>query len=300
MRTRTLSAISALLLPFLLPAFSPTISNAQRRRPARASAPTLIFKVFKTESGGYMEPIVALDRGQYKDPFDVEPDDEKFNSLYFRPGQSYRLLYGGAGGAGTAKVEKPTERGCSQWGAADVSLQSSINIERTVATNSNSLGRKPATRRAPTEAERKRALTIARKVFRQNRVAASLLQKVEIEKLLATDLDGDGHLELIGNFKIGPNPEDGIPTPDHTLLLLLEPQRQNYRIGLARYYHIKVKNMQEAGPHSDDYLEQLDLDGDGTDEVIIETHYWEGWNYSIFKKRRGHWRRIYQGAGGGC
>ena len=246
----------------------------------------------------YVEPVVIINRGRYQDPPYLDPDREPFNNSYFRKDQSHRLLYG-AREAGRITIEKPTERGCAEWGSALARLQSNVEFKLALATNNPRLGKQRSTRRAPTNAERLTAFNFARSIFKQKRVPASLVATLKAEDLIATDLNGDGRAELVANFYIGPTPSEGIS--DYSLLLLLEPLgRAGYRVGLSRYYHNKDKYHQAAGAQDDQYLDQLDLDGDGTDEILIRTGYWEAWNYSIYKKRGGRWRRVYQGGGGGC
>jgi hypothetical protein len=47
-------------------------------------------------------------------------------------------------------------------------------------------------------------------------------------------------------------------------------------------------------------VEQLDLDGDGTDEIVTINTYYEGWDYTICKEQKGKWEKVYQGGGSGC
>ena len=285
-----------LSLTLLLSANRLEQTAAQKGLRPQPGTRTIILKVVKTETGGYMEPVVILDGGRYREPIPADADRDRFNAAYYSPGQSYRMLAGG-GEAGRATVLKPTSMGCQEWGSADVRMQSTFNIEKALATNSGSLGRRRKLSRAPNNREREAALKVARTIFRQNRVPSSLIRGAAADNLVATDLGNDGHAELVGNFRIGVSRDAGIP--DYTLLLVLEPEGKAYRVALARYYRIKDKYRQ-TGVQSEDFLGQLDLDGDGTDELIVETQYWEAWTYYIYKKQRGAWRRVYQGGGSGC
>ena len=294
--TRTLAAL--LLLTTI---FATSVSvYGQRRSGPQPPAQTVIFLVTPLEGrSAYVEPIVVINRGRYQDPPYLEPYREPFNSGYFRKDQTHSLLYG-ARRVGKITIEKPTERGCAEWGAARARRESTVEFKLALATNNARLGKQRTLRRAPTNSERQTAFNFARSILRRKRVSASLVATLKAEDLIATDLDGDGRAELVGNFYIGPTPSEGIS--DYSLLLLLEPQgAAGYRVGLARYYHNQEKYRQASGAQDDQYLDQLDLDGDGTDEILIRTGYWEAWSYSIYKKqRRGAWRRVYQGGGGGC
>ena len=48
------------------------------------------------------------------------------------------------------------------------------------------------------------------------------------------------------------------------------------------------------------FVDQLDIDGDGVGEVIIIGEGYDGYGYSIYKKRGGTWRMIYSVMGDAC
>jgi len=48
------------------------------------------------------------------------------------------------------------------------------------------------------------------------------------------------------------------------------------------------------------YLEHLDLDADGVDEVVISGSAYESWFYSILKRQGGKWLKVHTQDGGGC
>jgi hypothetical protein len=61
-----------------------------------------------------------------------------------------------------------------------------------------------------------------------------------------------------------------------------------------------------VGPHGEaekankKYLEHLDLDADGVDEVVISGSAYESWFYSILKRQDGKWVEVHSQDGGGC
>ena len=48
------------------------------------------------------------------------------------------------------------------------------------------------------------------------------------------------------------------------------------------------------------YLEHLDLDADGVDEIVISDSAYESWLYSILKRQGGKWTKVHTQDGGGC
>lgn len=238
-------------------------------------------------------PIVILDRGNYTpppsySPYDNAPVDSQlapFIATYYRPGQTYRLLFGG-GEVGTVTIIE-----CDSSSYASVKLQTYIiNTDKVyaLATNSDSLGRKQSSRRACTESERKAALELAKEIYRQNSVPVRLLQNISVTDLTATDLNGDSNYELIGSFKM-------VSDNTHVLFLIIERQYDSYKAGLIWYRHYWADD--SPNTHEQVFIDQLDLDADGIDEVITENSYYEGHNYTIYKKQYGQWREIYSGGG---
>ena len=113
---------------------------------------------------------------------------------------------------------------------------------------------------------------------------------METNNLTAADLGGDGRAELIGSFII--TGEFGV---EDALLLIAEPGIDDLAVTLDWYHH-----GQEADSHYRRLVDVLDLDGDGTSEVIVQGIYYESHDYFIYKKQRGAWHAVYQGGGGGC
>lgn len=293
--------LSVLLLA-LTAALAVAPSSFAQTKPRRAAqtAPaggTVIFAVEKYEQGEpQIEPVVLVSQGRFTAP-PVDGDEavarraKKFIGDYFRAGRQFRLLFGG-GEAGTASVSKYLEPGCTGM-IAEVKLQTSVRVGGEVhalATDSDKLGRGESSRRAPTEAERAAALELARTTYRAKGVAAALVKKMETVNLTATDLDRDGRAELVGSFQTV-----AADYTNHSLFIIFEPAGTTFKPALV-WFHRGA----EAEAADRRLIDQLDLDGDGTAEVIAEGHYYESNDYIIYKKQQGRWSAVYQGGGGGC
>ena len=170
----------------------------------------------------------------------------------------------------------------------------------TLSTPCNSLAVSPATvgrgassRRAPTDAERASALTLARAAYSKNAVGAALVKKMEVENLTATDLDGDGNFELVGSFKIEGGAGDSAAT--YSLFMIFEPGGGGYKPALTWFHRGG-----EADSAARGFVDQADIDGDGVAEVVAAGSYYESNDYIVYKKRQGRWVSVYQGGGGGC
>jgi hypothetical protein len=116
-------------------------------------------------------------------------------------------------------------------------------------------------------------------------VPASLINSITVTNLTAVDLDHDGRPELIGSFRIE---RDG----KAYLLFLIVATHGNYKIELQRY--------REGLEDGEDFVDELDVDGDGVGEVITKVSGYESWEYAIYKRKVGRWQAVYKGGGGGC
>ena len=291
MKTRTLRLAFALSL-LLLPAHA-----APRQKPARPAAAqggAVVFAVSKNESGVMLEPAFIYRGGAFLKPPVEGPGTASFAREYFRAGRKYRALTGGGDG-GTVTVRKYLDQGCVGLVAeATVETQARLGGRvQALATDSETLGRGASSRRAPTEAERARAVELARAAYAKNGVPAALASGVQVVNLTATDLDRDGKFELVGSFLVEKKSET---MPDaYTLFLIVEPEGGSLKTAWEWFHH------GFEGEYADrQFVDQLDLDGDGVGEVVAEGIYYESNDYVVYKRQQGRWRPVYQGGGGGC
>jgi hypothetical protein len=295
--------VSTFALVVLLLAAAAAAAQTKRPHPTPAAAPTVIFALSKYETGVTMEPVVIYSRGVYaKPPIDRdEATIKNFVGEYFKPGRQYRVLSGG-GEAGALTVKQYQEPGCVGLNA-DVTVNTSARLGGNVqalATNSSTLGRGAASRRAPTDIERVFALMQAQAAYANNRVGAALVKKMEVVNLTATDLDGDGNFELVGSFRV--DRKTATADDSYTLFLITTPvtdytqqSTQTGKPALVWFHHGGEADFEERR-----FVDQLDIDGDGVAEVIVGGGYYESNDYIIYKRQGGSWRPVYQGGGGGC
>lgn len=244
-----------------------------------------------------LDPIVIIDRGRYvKPPDGVEeengrfkdtPQSSKFAAEYYRPGHSYQLLFGG-GKIGSAAVIKRKSLACVSL-AAGVRLQTSQKLGgwvRALATDSDSLGSPESSRRALSPTERSTVLELARRTYRQRSAPAALINSITVTNLTAVDLDHDGNPEFVGSFRIERDEKA------YLLFLIAGKHGDNYKVELQRYG--------EGLEDGEDFIDELDVDGDGIGEVITQVTGSESWEYAIYKRKEGRWQAVYKGGGGGC
>ena len=283
-------------------------SSGARAQQAGGAKGAIIFAV-SGEMGKTIDPVVFVNGGKFVYPSADESGDDalaKFAGEYYREGRKYRVVSGG-GEAGSLTVKRShVADECFRTGA-DVELESPVKIGRVLlalATDSDTIGRGPGTRRAPTDAERAAALRLAEESMRRRRVPAAVIKTLSTVNLMATDLDGDGRAELIGSFVA----KRGKQTR-HLLFLIAEPQAETFKTALARHETIAAKDLPDpsvidevgnAGFLSEILVDQVDLDGDRVGEVVTTGASFEGQWYYIYKRGRGGWSRAYESSNYRC
>jgi len=256
---------------------------------------TMVFAVSAESGEGSMDAVVMVSGKRLLVPFNDEQKDrqKRIAEEYFAAGRAYRLIFGG-GEAGSVKVTKWSE-GCNSVHAA-VGLSTSVTLGgpvRALATNSDSLGKRASARRAPTDAERAAVMTLVKNIYRQNRTPANLIAALKVTNLTATDLDGDGKYEFIGSFTSAAKNKF-----ERDLFLIAKSQGAGMRADFAKFQTYQPPP--ETFLHSIDFVDQLDLDGNGTGEVFAIQGGFDGYGYLIFKKVAGRWRELYDMMGDAC
>lgn len=302
-----------LLVAFFILSLASVLSIAgSAKRPAVSrqgnQQKAVVFAVYGASGqlSATMEPILIIDGGQFKEPVSGGSDAEeitRFSNEHYGKGKKYRLLFGGAE-AGTATVRKSSrDEECFRTGA-EISLQTDARLNRNVmalATTSNGLGLAAAerSRRTPTQAERTQALELARTAFKQKGVPASLLPTMSVLNLTAIDLDRDGKAELAGSFVVSKRTRK---QERYVLFLLAAPSGTGYKPALSRYEKFGEEaimsgasiNAINEGVYVEKLVEHLDLDGDGTSELVTTAQGLEGVTYYIYKRQNGAWNNVYE------
>ena len=262
---------------------------------AQQNVPTVIFAVGGQPDAYHMDALATFNGRQFTAPFSEELKDaqKKFGDKYFATGRKYRLIFGG-GEAGSVTVTKWTE-GCNSI-HSEITATSSARIGgqvRALATNNNSLGQRALSRRPPTDAERAAVMALVKSIYSQRRTPASLMNSLKVTNLTATDLDGDGKLEMIGSFMLTAKNKY-----ERDLFLIAKSQGTVMRTDFAKFQAYQPPP--EGFLSSIDFIDQLDVDRNGVGEVFAIQGGFDGYGYLIFKKVGGRWREVYQGMGDVC
>jgi len=251
-----------------------------------------------------IEPIAMITKlpgpcsGCLKLRIDPPPEDEaedEFEARYFRPGRTYRVLDGGAE-IGTVKVVKLTSLGCKSL-AASVDVTSRTNwppmLFSVLAVGSLHLPPVTPVRREPDDAEDKAFRKLAEHELRARGVPESMLAMMEGEAGLSTDLDHDGHRDLIGSFSVNDGKEQR--RTHNIFLIAMGDESGGFRAEHVWYFTYVGDSGENKG-----VVDTIDLDEDGTDEIVVRWGFYESYEYEILKRAGNKWKSVYQGGGSGC
>jgi hypothetical protein len=242
-----------------------------------------------------MDAVVMVDGKLLRAPYSDEQKDKQksFGDKYFAPGKVYRLIFGG-GEAGTVTVKKWSE-GCNNI-HAEVTPSTSVRLGGKVmvlATNSETLGKRASARRAPTDAERAQVLALMKSIYSQHRTPAGLIGSIKVTNITATDLNGDGKYEMIASFTSAAKNKF-----ERDLFLIAHQQGAAMRADFVNFQAYKPPP--EGFLSSIDFIDHLDLDGDGVGEVFATQGGFDGYALLIFKKVGGRWKQVYDMIGDAC
>ncbi|HEY0431097.1 MAG TPA: hypothetical protein VGC61_04740 [Pyrinomonadaceae bacterium] len=266
--------------------------------PQSAKGAVMVGVVSRRDSpdgDGTLDAIALVVNGKLRQPFPEynEAAQAKFASQYFAAGKIYQLTFGG-GEVGSATV-KGFETGCNNIHAT-ATIEDNGKVPAhllSIATDSTSLGKKPSARRAPSAAEREAAMKLVTQIYSSRGVSAALLRTLKITNLTATDLNGDGKFELIGSFVLETKAK-----ARRDLFLIAEPAGDAFKAALISFKAYKLGA--EGFDSAEDFVDQLDLDGDGVAEVFVLQHGFDAYGYAIYKKTNGRWRQVYTTTGDAC
>lgn len=281
-----------------------SLSKAGAQRTGAAAKDDVIFAVTRRADAAFeFEPIALYGRGVFKGSITGESSEAeltRFANSYYKAGQRYRLIWGGAEGGTLVAKESQKESDCSK-AAATADVQTSVQLggnRMALATNSATLGLPKPSRRAPTDAERAGVREHVERIFREKGVPAAALSTLQTINLTATDLNADGAAELIGTYMIRRGTTEIFIDQ---LFLIAEPSGNAFKVAVSNYQQLKgadfndpesLGSVGQSAFQTEILIDQLDVDRDGTGEVFTISYSFEGTHYAIYKKGRAGWKRV--------
>lgn len=223
-----------------------------------------------------------------------------FATKYFQQGARFKLYKSGSP-AGEAVVTGLVQRQCDARGAVanaepDIQLGSDAFA---LATNSPQITTHPNYRRAATGAEITAALDTVGEILTGKGVSADRLIDVKTESLTFTAVDEKFEGILIGSFSLKTK------TDGYKLFIILGKKDGRFQTQYLEYETHPLKELTaEMSEWLDrpiqNFVDQLDLDGDGIDELVTVSIGYEGGDFVVYKLQGEKWVQVFRGGEGGC
>lgn len=297
MQNRIPCILAVALLTFFL---ASSASKAQS-----ASPPKILFEVMGEEKGkipaaSTIEPIALIENGHFKKPPEYDYGDQKksdasydlFEKEFFRRGRKYPLYIGGTE-KGFVTVGEPVGESCISLSATVTASVRLSNAQLALAaTEQGVLKSHPDWRQPVTSQQRAEFSRLVTESLATKKIGSIPSSQIKIEEIRSTKLNANAPPALIGRATVK------LRTGIHHIFIAATLKGAKYEKVLWSYHFARDED--DASAQSESLVEQIDLDGDGTDEIITINTYYESWDYNIYKEENGTWKKVYQGGGGGC
>jgi len=215
-------------------------------------------------------------------------------SLIYKVGERIALFVGGQR-QGDVRIKKVVPLQCDS-SAALVSTDPSLHLPKdtmALASNSDGIRPHPNTQHQASEVESNYARQLAGDEFRKHAVPATLVKNIKVDKLVVTKLDSTDSEFLVGSLSLVTK------SARYDVFLIAKIVESSATAEFARYH--KTSDL-EDGTDSEDvrFVDQLDLDGDGFDEVVVEVTGYENEEFAIYHRSNDSWSQVHLGGQGGC
>ncbi|MGE3467021.1 MAG: hypothetical protein AB7J13_08820 [Pyrinomonadaceae bacterium] len=276
---------------------------AQKAAKQPAKKP-IIFAVLN--DGKTLEPIAHVNKGKLEAPVNGSDDVKAitaFNKSYYKPGASYRLIFGGAN-AGTVTIKSSNANAECSRNMATVTTKALktplAGLVMGVATDAPGKAGTTTYRRRPTAAERGEIEELVNAEFKRQKLTPTVLR---YQNLTALDLDNDGKAEFVGSYWVE------VDKQTRALLFFIAGRGTN---GKLNFGHQEYRTVDQAsvmsgeisavdeGIYHELLLDVFDVNGDGKAEVFTYTRSFEGAGFNVFQASGAKWTRLFDGSNYHC
>jgi len=257
----------------------------------------IIFGV--VNSGSTLEPIGYVSKGKLSATINGSGDKtdlKAFAKTYYKTGQSYSLVFGGAK-SGTASVKSSNASAECAPNTANIRTSGSVHFGKLIMGLGTNIPVKTtaSTRRKPTASERSAADAIATAEFLKEKLTAKTLRN---QNLTAINVGGSNGDVLVGSYWID------IDKLTRGLLFFIAEKGKNgkYTVGYRDYRKIDQSDMMSGtnitavddGMYHELLLDYLDINGDGVAEIFTYQQGFEGSGFSALQRSGSHWTKVYE------
>lgn len=255
-------------------------------------------------------PVYVITHNHYAEGFTPNGETARFGDLLaieiFNPknhaanDSSYKIgeglaMFTGGQKVGSVKIRKVVHLQCDS-SAALVSEDNSSHLtkdEMAIASNAGTIHIHQNAQRKVDSGEIRVAQQFAMNEFRKHGVPEGLLSKIKVGRLVATKLDDTGSDYLVGDLSLVSK------SVRHEVFLIGKLGSADGTSELSRY-HKTTDLVEGTDSEAVRFVDQLDFNGVGTDEIVVEVTGYENEEFQIYSRQNGTWKRVHVGGQGGC
>ena len=194
---------------------------------------------------------------------------------------------------GTVRIAQLKDHQCDGVAAIAVPSESFAKDLIGLATNISGIPDRPSFRREATSPERDAVVRLAIRELLRNSVQSSLMTRVNVRYLTSIQTDDTSEPSLIGSFFVQTKSER------HDVFLIARAGKSGITLEHSEY--AQTTDLEDFKDHvTINYLDHLDFDRDGSDEVVLQFLGYENEGYEILTRDSGHWRVAATGGASGC
>lgn len=262
-----------------------------------------VFAIRPNGDSLVIDPVVIVHYGadqelkvvpSFNDPTradSVDADNQVFERTFYKPGTAVSIFRGGEriGRASIRNTNQPVgeEGGCINLGAT-ISLNSSVSSPLLATSTNLEIPGHRSTRSPATAKEIATVRQLAKEWLVEYGLDQRLLKQGVTGPVSSTELRKGGGRAIIGRFDVKSK------RSLHSLFAVAEQDGTRYRLTLAS---LIVQNDvdSEKDKQEIEYLDQLDINNDGIDELITMETLYESWGYTIweFDAKEQFWRAVH-------
>jgi hypothetical protein len=287
---------------------SPTAESRPRAELDLSKHPTILFEVFGERANPQMVPIGVVEGGKLHAIQLSAAGWKSFDRMYHRPGTTYTLYQDGRA-VGTTTVKQ------GMWSKPDAPLYTLPNCQSLIPLAAVSLNSRVqagitveflATSAVLTRPAAAPSLTPSTVASLSREIGIQLAETAHIPRTRLDSLDFHAQAMTTGATAnptlvvsyVDPNSDEGAAQGDETSYLFAIADKVG---GAYAPSYSRVVN--GSGVHAEyrRFVDHLDLDGDGVDEIVLEGWQNGGDTYlAVMRYKAGHWQEVFRGATSWC
>lgn len=197
---------------------------------------------------------------------------------------------------GDVEIKKVVGLQCDS-SAAVVSAGPAVHLAKgfmALATNAGKVRAHKSDQRMANATEQNVARRLALDVFVKHGVALKTATIIKVDRLAVTRIDDIAIRFLIGSLSI--------KTKDarHRVFLIGKLDGAGAATVELERYHATTDLVEGTDDENVRFVDQLDMDGDGSDEIVLEITGYESEGFEIYRRSHDTWSKVAEGGQGGC